>query len=445
MAITLHADASGDEGRPAAVPLVGRASEADVQVWAQALRRLQRRPDDTLAISVNLPFCAMRCGYCSSDVQVTADGREVDAYIDALLLQMDGVVGSAGRDREVVQVHVGGGTPNLLADAQLERLVAGLRARFRLLPETEWSIECDPRRCSASQFDTLRRLGFRHLHLGMADLDADVQRATGRIQSASVMADVVAMARHARFETVQVDLVCGLPRQTEVSWQATLDGVLGLGLDRVRCLRYRHRPAQAWNQFSIASDALPTGLNCEALGLRAARALTDAGYVWVGPDLFVLDDDPLVRAASRGELRRSRIGLTARPVDHVLGFGAGQVSEVMDTIAFGDPSRTAWQQRVCAGEWPLVSARRRSAGERLARRAVDHLQTRLELPLQQAPLALEASYARLAALEPLGWIAIEADRLRVTPRGRLHLEQLCEMVERDGVSRGPAERHAPLH
>ncbi|MCU0774011.1 MAG: hypothetical protein MUC74_05735 [Ideonella sp.] len=179
--------------------------------------------------------------------------------------------------------------------------------------------------------------------------------------------------------------------------------------------------------------------------MRAAHTLTDAGYVWVGADLFVLDDDPLVRAASRGELRHSRVGLTARPVDHVLGFGAGQVSEVLDTIAFGDPSRAAWQQRVCDGDWPLVSARRRGAGERLARRAVDHLQTRLELPLKQAPVALEASYARLVALEPLGWIAIEADRLRVTPRGRLHLEQLCEIVERDGLSRGPAERHAPLH
>jgi oxygen-independent coproporphyrinogen-3 oxidase len=445
MAITRLAEASCEEGCPAALPAVERASDADAQVWTQALRRLRRHSDDALALALHLPFCAMRCGYCSSDVGITTDGREVDAYLDALLRQMDRVVASAGRDREVVQVHVGGGTPNLLADAQLERMVAGLRARFRLLPETEWSIECDPRRCSAGQFDTLRRLGFQHLHLGMADLDADVQRACGRIQSATVMADVVAMARHARFDTVQLDLVRGLPRQTEASWQATLAGVLALGVDRVRCMRYRHRPAQAWNQFSIASDALPTGLNCEALGHRAARTLTDAGYVWVGPDLFVLDDDPLARAASRGELRRSRIGLTAQPVDHVLGFGPGQVSEVLDTIAFGEPSRAAWQQQASAGEWPLVSARRRSVAERLARRAVEHLQTRLELPLKQAPLALEASYARLAALEPLGWIAIEADRLHVTPQGRFHLEQLCEIVEHDGVSRGPAERHAPLH
>jgi oxygen-independent coproporphyrinogen III oxidase len=326
--------------------------------WTAALEALAGRPDDALALGLGLPFCAMRCGYCSDDVSVTADAAEIDAYVDALLWQMDRAVGWIGTEREVVQVHLGGGTPNRLAGAQLERLVGAVRMRFRTLPETEWSIECDPRRCSAAQFDTLRRLGFGHLHLGMADLDAGVQRASGRLQSATVMHDVVSIARAARFESVRVDLVCGLPGQTEATWRSSLDGVLRLGVDRVRCLRYRHQPSRSWNQFAIDADALPRPPECEALGRLAADTLVQAGHVRIGPDLFVLEGDALARAAARGELRRTALGPTALPVDHLLGFGAGQVSEVLGVRALSLPSRIDWQRQVAAGDWAMASVHR---------------------------------------------------------------------------------------
>jgi oxygen-independent coproporphyrinogen-3 oxidase len=190
--------------------------------WAEALESLATRPEEALALEVSVPFCVWQCLCCNREVEAGLDRDSMARYVDAVIDEMSLVADTLGRGHDVLQVHFGGGSPNHLECEQIERLVQALHQRFRIPAEAEWSIGCDPRRCSATQMDPLYRLGFRQLRFGQADTDPTVQAAAGRLQSAALLADVMQLAREAHFRCLQLELVCGLPGQTPERWQATL-------------------------------------------------------------------------------------------------------------------------------------------------------------------------------------------------------------------------------
>jgi oxygen-independent coproporphyrinogen-3 oxidase len=302
-----------------------------------------------------------------------------------------------------------------------------LHSRFRVLPETTLSIECDPRRCSAMQMATLRAMGFRHVMFGMADLLPDVQLAVGRLQSPGLMRDAVAMARAARFESVQVDLLYGLPLQSLAGLDVTLEQLLALGPDRIACLPYEHRPARFWNQCAIDREALPDAALRAALWRRAADQLTAAGYEWIGCSLFVLEGDELAVARERRELACNRLGYASLPADHVLAFGCGRISDVADMLVVSEPSQAVWRRRLAEGDWPLARGCRRSEDHRRRRHLMTRLLCDLEVQRDAAARALGDDAGRLAMAAERGWIELQGDRLVVTRDGRYHLEGLCGM------------------
>lgn len=410
-------------------PLVAHwAPGFDAAQWTDALMRLAELPDEALAIDVHLPYCASHCLYCGCDVTVTHDDAEIDRYLDALQREMALATRHLGTRREVARLHLGGGTPNHLSDAQLRRLMATIRRHFRVLPDSSLSIECDPRRCTEAQFATLRALGFAHVQFGMADLDPTVQRAAGRLQSFALVCDAIAMARHARFESVQVELVCGLPQQTFAGLDRTLAQMLRLGADRIALWRYEHAPAQRWSQCAIDRDAVPAAAAREALWRHAADTITAAGYEWIGCDLFVLDDDELALARERRELRVNCLGYLTLPTDHVLAFGRGRISDVADTLVASEPSLPRWQGLLAEGRWPHVRGCRRSDAERARRDAIRDLVCELELGADVAARGLEREYHRLAGLAERGWVESRGDRLVVTREGHYHLASMCRLL-----------------
>lgn len=410
-------------------PLVAHwAPGFDASQWTDALERLAARPDDSVAIDLHLPYCATHCLYCGCDVTVTHDEAEIDRYLDALQREMALATRHLGTRREVARLHLGGGTPNHLSDAQLRRLMDTVRRHFRVLPDSSLSIECDPRRCSEAQFATLRELGFAHVQFGMADLDPAVQHAAGRLQSFALMRDAIAMAREKRFESVQIELVCGLPQQTAAGLDRTLGQMLRLGPDRIALWRYEHAPARHWSQCAIDSHAVPDAAAREALWRGAADAVTGAGYEWIGCDLFVLEDDELAVARDRHELSVNCLGYLALPTDHALAFGRGRISDVAETLVASEPSLPRWQGLLAEGRWPLVRGCRRSDMQRARRDAIRDLVCELELHADVVRRGLEREYQRLAALAERGWVESRGDRLVVTREGHYHLAGLCRVL-----------------
>jgi oxygen-independent coproporphyrinogen-3 oxidase len=403
--------------------LLARSGAAD-RHYTAALGAVAARPDDAMAIDVQLPFCPMRCSYCSSNVTVTHDAREIDAYVAALEVEIGRVADHLDGRREVVQLHFGGGTPNYLEVDQLERIMSALRSRFRLLPETEATIDCDPRRSCATQLEALRAMGFNHVRFGMADLQPDVQRAAGRMQSAALVRDACGTAADAGFETVGLDLLYGLPSQDERGLRDTLAQVIDMGIDRVRCHPYLHGPGEHRHQCAIDAGHLPDDADRTAMFRSAAQTLTDAGYAWIGLDHFVLDTDELALAQGSGELHCNVIGYSARPHAHVLGFGADAYGDVHGTSVRNEPRRETWQERVHAGALPVAQARRRSAKEMQCCEAIERLLCDRALRgLRRADL--DAARERLAPFAEAGLVALCADGVEVTPQGRYALEQLC--------------------
>jgi oxygen-independent coproporphyrinogen-3 oxidase len=400
--------------------------------WRVALAELETRADDAVDVEVSLPFCAVRCLYCGCDVGTAQDEGVLDRYLDALDRDMALTSLQFDQRREALRVHLGGGTPNYLDDRQLLRVVETVSRHFRVLPETELSIECDPRRCSATQLDLLAALGFRRISFGMADLQPEVQVAVGRLQSFELMQDVIATARDAGFECVELDLVCGLPLQTEARLARTLEQIVQLGPDRVACLSYRHEPERHWGQAALSEEDLPDAALLAALRQLVAQRLCEAGYSRIGPDLFVLDTDELALARATRRLGHNLLGFGAMPAEHVLAFGRGRLSDVAGTLMRSEPEMLNWQGALAKGCLPVARGHRRTSAERRRREVVTHLMCQLEVPAALAIDGLEPGYRRLAQFAELGLVDDLGACLRVTPQGEHQLERLCAELDRGG-------------
>ena len=390
-----------------------------------ALTAIAQRPDESLALYVHIPFCPGRCLYCGCNTTITHDSVRIDRYLDALDREMAMVAERINGDRDVLQVHLAGGTPNYLNDAQLTRLTEMIERRFRILPDTDQSIECDPRRTSAGQLELLHALGYQRIGFGVQDLDPEVQRAIGRIQSRELIRDVYWTAREIGFETISFDLIYGLPQQSEETFQRTLEGVLELLPDRVACFGYSRSTNLGPHQHAIDVHQLPSVVDREVLFHNAVQSFTSAGYSWVGLDTFALDGDELSVAQDEGRLHRNCIGYTAKPSDHLIGFGSGAVGEIDGSCVQSEADVDLWQQRIERGELPVARGHRLSRDDRRRRDAVGHMICNLELPATLAAGCLDDEYARLASYASDGLVDMAQDRLRITTAGRYFLRSLC--------------------
>lgn len=407
--------------------------------WLDHLGRLKGRPGP-MALYVHLPFCAHRCFYCGCNATVTPHSEVVDRYLDRLEREIDRLADAMDGGPRIAEMHWGGGTPNFLDLDQLERLVRMLRAAFMLDARTECSIEADPRLVTPEQLETLRRLGFSRISFGVQDLTPEVQQAIGRVQPAAMVRDVVREARRVGFGGINLDLIYGLPRQTEATFAETLEGALALEPDRVACFGYAHLPWLRANQRRIDAATLPTGEERSALFHQAVRRFVDAGYEWLGLDHFALPTDPLALAAAAGRLHRNFMGYTIRGGEELLGIGTSAISEIDGWFVQHDASLGAWQRAVDQGTLAIERSHRMSADDQVRGRAVAELMCNGGLPFDLFVGDPDALTDRFEQFAEEGLLTFELDRVRVTPLGRFFLRNICAAVDGyrtadDGVRR----------
>lgn len=410
--------------------------------YLEVLEGLRQDLDANLAVYIHVPFCHVRCLYCACDTTITHSIERVDQYLDALEREMEMVTERIGVGRLIRHLHVGGGTPNHLTEPQLVRLMEIVERYFTLAEDCYTSIECNPRRASIGQLELIYGLGFRRISFGVQDLNRDVQRAIGRVQSLKMVRDVVLTARQVGFESINLDLVYGLPFQTPQGFQTTLDQVLDLAPDRVTCFSYAHDPARRPHQHAINPAHLPTPAEKLALFHRAVRTLTEAGYRWVGLDLFVLEDDELYEAQAAGRLHRNAIGYNTFPEQQVLAFGPSGLSEIGDALVRNETELPVWQLRVNNGQFPIGQGRRLTEADRRRRQAMLHLMCNLELP---ASALGDLAYEQLCRKAEHGLVEISEEGIRVTPQGRYILHGLCAEQEEPGSDCSHAQRHLGMH
>ncbi len=398
--------------------------------YRAALQQLGR--DEPLSLYVHLPFCAERCHYCGCNATVTRREAVVDSYLDRVEREIGMVLDVIGTHREVVQLHWGGGTPNFLTSPQIERLIGYLHHRFTFTPDAEISIEVDPRIATRERLTTIRNVGFNRISLGVQDFEPIVQEAIGRIQPEALTRDVYGICRDLGFESVNLDLVYGLPGQTRPTFQHTLDTLIELAPDRIACFSYAHLPQSRPNQKYVDVTLMPTAYEKFGLFQQAVETLSDAGYDWVGMDHFAVAEDELSQAAREHRLHRNFMGYTTRPATQMLAFGSSSIGDFANTFVQNDAKLGNYQRAIDAGTLPIVRGMQRNTDDELRREVITHLMCNLELPYDllcaEHNIDLRDGFAteleRLAPWEDEGFITYTPRGIEVTTLGRYFVRLL---------------------
>ncbi|HEY4560115.1 MAG TPA: oxygen-independent coproporphyrinogen III oxidase [Lysobacter sp.] len=388
-----------------------------------------------LSIYVHVPFCASPCFYCGCNRIITRDASRGAAYLARLYREIDTVAPLFDADRQAIQLHFGGGTPNFLTPAQLGDCVDTLRRSFRFVDDADRdiSIELDPRFVRPDGIAELARIGFNRASLGVQDFDSAVQAAVNRIQSVEETRAVVDACRAGGFRSVNIDLIYGLPKQTLDGFGRTLDEVLAIRPERLAVYSYAHLPAMFRPQRRIDEADLPSPADKLALLVLAIRRLTAAGYVYIGMDHFALPDDELARAQARGGLHRNFMGYTTHADSDLVGLGVSAISHIGETFSQNPRDLPSWEAAVDAGRLPVFRGLHLSEDDQLRADLIQALMCQGEIPVR----ALERRYGidfaayfhgaldRLRPLEADGLVRREDARIVATPEGRLLLRNIA--------------------
>lgn len=336
---------------------------------AAELARLRRdAPDRPLSLYLHVPFCSSLCWYCGCNVVVTRRRDRGAAFVDLLAAEIAALAGRVGRDRPLVELALGGGSPNFLPTEDLIRLLAVVRRELPSSEEAEISVELDPRTTSLDQISALAERGLGRISVGVQDFDPAVQEAVHRFQSPEQTAALIEHARARGVRRFNVDLVYGLPRQTAASLERTIDRVVDLAPGRIALFGYAHIPALRPHQRLVErAGPLPDGAARAELFSLATDRLLDAGYQAIGIDHFARPDDELALAAASGRLHRNFQGYVVRRADLLLACGPTGISDTGDAYWQNEPDLGRWEARVRAGEPSAVRGVALSPDDRLRR------------------------------------------------------------------------------
>ena len=419
-------------------------SEGDAR---EALSRCER----PLSLYVHVPFCRKLCFYCGCNMLVTRNAALVEQYLRALEMEVELLASLLPRIPDVVQLHLGGGTPTYLEPAQLTRLVQTLRKHFRWNPGAEASIEVHPPVTTAEQMRTLAALGFNRVSMGVQDFDPVVQNRVNRIQPWEQTRDLVQTCRDLGFVSINVDLMYGLPQQTVDGFMRTLDRIEELRPDRIALFGYAHVPSLKKRQGQFKPEELPSAELRLALFEKSLARLQAAGYQYIGLDHFALPDDELCQARANGTLRRNFMGYTTCAETDVLAFGPSAISDIGGAYLQNEREVHRWAKRLEDGGLAVSRGHWLSFEDGARRDVIAQLFCQLEVDFdvvaRRYPGVFDAGFQRewsaLERLERDGLVHREANRLRVSPDGQLLLRTVASALDPYFRVPNPVRLHAP--
>ena len=414
-----------------------------------------------LSLYVHLPFCNTICFYCGCNKVVTKDHSRSAKYLRYVEREVALVSRRLTGSRRVEQLHLGGGTPTFLSADELSELMTILGRHFDMTINTadgnnrEFSIEIDPRTVDTHKIETLAKLGFNRMSVGVQDFDDDVQRAVNRIQSEAETAAAIDTARANGFTSINIDLIYGLPKQHVIGFHRTLDRVIQMKPDRIALYSYAHMPTLFKPQRRIAEADLPSAdIRLQILAL-AIRKLGEAGYVYIGMDHFALPHDELAVAAAQSRLHRNFQGYSTRPDCDLLAFGVSTISNIGASYSQNVKSLEQYYEALDRDELPVLRGVELDGDDLLRRDIIQTLMCdfELSLPVVEAAHAIKfrdyfsTEWKALQELEREHLLTLNDDRICITPSGRLLVRVVAMVFDRylNAVKIGPVrERYSKV-
>ena len=391
-----------------------------------------------LSLYVHIPFCASLCYYCACNKIITRHHDKAAEYLRYLSWEVDLHTQCIGVGQNVSQLHLGGGTPTFLSDNELRELMAMLRRNFTFAPGGEYAIEVDPRTIDAQRLDTLAELGFNRLSFGVQDFDPEVQKAVHRVQPAEQVFALVEAARTRGFESVNVDLIYGLPRQSPESFDRTLAEVTQLRPDRIALYAYAHLPERFKPQRRIATAEIPAAGAKISMLSRSLAAFEAAGYVYVGMDHFALPGDSLALAKRQHRLHRNFQGYSTQPDCDLIALGVSSIGRIGATYSQNAKTLDQYYDALDKGQFPVVRGLALSRDDLVRRAVIMALMCQGNVYFESINLAyvvdFQSYFSRemeaLKALEQQGMVVVDERAVHVTAQGWFFVRAVAMVFDR---------------
>lgn len=393
-----------------------------------------------LSLYVHVPYCFSPCFYCGCTRIITRDLSRGRPYLERVIREVEQVSSLFDRDREVVQLHFGGGTPNFLRREELGELIESIGRHFHFAAPAirDFSIEIDPRNIHDGDIAAYAALGLNRASLGVQDFDPQVQQAVNRLQSVEQTLRVIDACRASGFRSVNVDLIYGLPKQTLDGFARTLDTVLSVRPDRLAIYGYAHLPELFKAQRQIESADLPDAQSKLALLQLAIEKLSRAGYCYIGMDHFALPEDDLAQAQAAGRLHRNFMGYTPHADCDLIGLGMSAISHIGDSFSQSPRDLASWEIAVDQGRLPVWRGLELQFDDVVRADLIQELMCQGRIDIRRIERRHDIDFRQyfadsLQRLEPLvddGLATADENGIAATSRGRLLLRIIAMCFDR---------------
>ncbi len=405
--------------------------------WLKSLVQQQAQKEQaTLGLYIHLPFCESLCTFCGCHKRITKNHAVELPYIETVLQEWEMYQNKLQPNTQIVELHLGGGTPTFFAPEALKKLITGLLQHQKIDPENcDLSFEAHPNSTSENQLHTLYELGFRRVSFGIQDYDPKVQSAINRVQSFEQVQAVHLLAKTIGYNSVNHDLVYGLPFQNLEGFKATIEQTIALKPERIALYGYAHVPwVKGTGQRGYDENNLPKDVQKRALYEMAYELLLDAGYLAIGMDHFALPGDALAAAFQKKQLHRNFMGYTQRQTDLMIGLGMSAISDAWQAFAQNEKSVEAYQAQIAAGELAIFRGHILNEEELLIRRHILDLMCHFKTKWDQNLLVngfYEPIISRLQELEKDGLVVRNQESLQILPLGYAFVRNVCMAFDLD--------------
>jgi oxygen-independent coproporphyrinogen-3 oxidase len=383
---------------------------------------------DGISIYIHLPFCESLCTYCACNTRITVNHKVEEPYINSVIKEWKLYLELFDGTPRIREIHLGGGTPTFFSPENLERLISNILSSGVVCDEHDFSFEAHPANTSEQHLVTLYKLGFRRVSFGIQDFDEKVQEAINRYQSFEEVQSIVALARKIGYESVNFDLVYGLPFQNLNGLKDTVEKIIVLRPDRIAFYSYAHVPWLKPGQRKFTEKDLPLDHEKRNLYEQGKLMFQENNYHEIGMDHFSLESDSLYTAARNNKLHRNFMGYTSNYTRLLVGLGVSSISD--SWTAFAQNIKTVEEYQACVekGQWPLQKGHELSLDDLMLRRFILNIMCHFEATWNEAALknpVFSNGIKRLAELEADGLVDLHSFYLRVTEKGKPFLRNIC--------------------
>ncbi len=390
-----------------------------------------------LSLYFHIPFCESGCYYCGCNIIISHRKGIERPYLEKVYKEMDMTSSLLDKDRKVEQLHWGGGTPNYLEPDEIEEFMGEIKKRFAFSEDAEVSIEIDPRYATEDQLRTIKEVGFNRVSMGLQDLDEKVQRAINRVQPYDLMKDSMKKLRDLGFESINLDLIYGLPYQTKDSFERTVDKVIDLSPDRIAVYSFAYVPWVKPIQKYIDPDTLPSAEEKLSILEMVIEKFQDAGYIYIGMDHFARPEDELAVAQREGKLWRNFQGYTTRKGVELIGFGATSIGMLYDSYFQNYKTLRDYNLAVDEDRLPILRGYILNDDDFIRREVIMDIMCNLGVSFSKIEdmfgVRFEDYFEReledLRSLEEDGLIEVKDGRISILPVGRLLIRNVAMVFD----------------